>query len=223
MKNASHSTRRSLLAASALLLILSFFFPYVEALQASSGQAPSVQLAIYPTHSRGPLREQPAMAESLPRLEHSAFTAGGVALALLLLAIVFAKRPWASLLCLPAMLLPAVICADASDLLAARCGRAAACEGEVAARAGAGAHIAWGAAALLAMALLLQLWRHAARRLPPWGRQEIGAGPSVLSPRMLLRYSGSKLYPLLCRIARFGGWTGQLPVSAQSPTTVNGA
>ena len=171
MKNASLSTRRSLLAASALLLILSFFFPYVEALQASSGQARSVQLAIYPTHSRGPLREQLAMAESWPRLEHSAFTAGGVALTLLLLAILFAKSPWASLLCLPAMLLPAAICADASDLLAARCGRAAACEGEVAARAGTGAHIAWGAAALLAMALLLQLWRQAVPRLPPWGMQ----------------------------------------------------
>lgn len=194
MKNASLSTRRSLLAASALLLILSFFFPYVEALQASSGQAPSVQLAIYPTHSRGPLREQLAMAESWPRLEHSAFTAGGVALTLLLLAILFAKRPWASLLCLPAMLLPATICADASNLLAARCGRAAACEGEVAARAGTGAHIAWGAAALLAMALLLQLWRHAVPRLP-LGQAGDGCRPFRTFPQDALPLQGLEAVP----------------------------
>jgi hypothetical protein len=151
MKNTGPS-RRSVLGASGLLLIFSFFFPYWEALLASDSRADGLELLIYVTHAGGPLREQLAAPEELLRLEHSTAAAAALALVLLLAAAALAQRPWAFLLCVPAMLLPAAVGADAAGYFAG-------CGTQLVARPGAGAFIAGGAAALLAAAVLREFWK----------------------------------------------------------------
>jgi hypothetical protein len=151
MKNTGPS-RRSVLGASGLLLIFSFFFPYWEALLASGSRADGLELQIYLTHAGGALREQLTAPEKLLRLEHSTAAAAGLALVLLLVAAALAERPWTFLLCLPALLLPAVVGADAAGYLAG-------CEAQLELRPGAGVFIAGGAAALLAAAMLRELWK----------------------------------------------------------------
>lgn len=156
MKNTGPSTR-SVLGAGGLLLIFSFFFPYWEASLANSSQAGALQLSIYVTHSGGPLCERLAPG-NLSRLENSTTAAAVLALTLLALAMALAARPAALLLCVPAMLLPAVVCADAAGILTAAAGGSPGVSAELATRLGTGAFIAWGAAALLAGAALRELW-----------------------------------------------------------------
>jgi hypothetical protein len=183
MRHTGHTAVRSLLGASSLLLILSFFFPYWEALPASGNQATGVELAFYLTHSGGPLAGRLAAPEILSRLQYSAAAAAGVALALLALAAVLADRPWVALLSLPAMLLPAAIRADALPFLAsAEAGMTTGSLGQLVVRTGTGAIVAWIVAALLAAALLLVLRNIAARRLTGKKKPPIVAGLSVLPP-----------------------------------------
>lgn len=142
---------RSVLGASGLLLIFSFFFPYWEALLVNGSQADALQVTLYVNHVDGPLCERVA-ADDLRRLESSTTAAAVVTVVLLVLAIALARRPWSLLLCLPAILLPAVVCADFAGF------RVAGYTGELVARPGAGAFIAWGAAALLIGGGLRELW-----------------------------------------------------------------
>lgn len=162
MKNTGPSIR-SALGASGLLLIFSFFFPYWEALVATSSQAHALQLSIYVSHASGPLLERLPAPDDLLRLVHSTAAAAGLSLALLALAAAFAQRPWALLLCLPAMLLPAAVSADAAGFVAAYAGRPpGGVPVELTARLGTGAFIACGAAALLAGAALCEIRKFAA-------------------------------------------------------------
>jgi hypothetical protein len=167
MKNTGPSIR-SALGASGLLLIFSFFFPYWEALVATSSQADALQLSIYVSHASGPLLERLPAPDDLLRLVNSTTAAAGLALTLLALAIAFARRPWALLLCLPILMLPAVVGADASEFLAASAGVLPDLPGKLATRLGTGAFIAWGAAALLIGAALRELCKFGAARLPGW-------------------------------------------------------
>jgi hypothetical protein len=159
MKNTDPS-KRSVLGASGLLLIVSFFFPYSEVLLATSSQAEAPQLSIYVSHASGPLLARLPATAGLSRLVDSTTAAAGLAVGLLALSAALAARPWAMLLRLPAMLLPAVVCADAAGFLAA-------CEPpELTARLGAGAFVAWGVAALLAGTAFSEIWKFSSAGAP---------------------------------------------------------
>jgi hypothetical protein len=166
MKNTGPPYRRSVLGASGLVLVISFFFPYWEALLVNGNQADELQLAVYVTHCSGPLCDRMAPPEDLARLETSNVAAAGLSLVLLALATALAQRSWALLLCLPAILLPAAVCADAAGfLVSSACGAPPGCGGGLVARLGAGSYIASAAALVLASAALREVWKFGAARL----------------------------------------------------------
>lgn len=173
---------RFLLAVCWLLLVLSFLLPYCEVTLAAPGLSAGLHLEAAVGSLGGSADLVPPAAGSLPnrpRIETSSRLAAWLAAGLLALNVIFASRPFAFLLRLPAIFLPAVVVADALPWLEAAARGAALELGRPSAALV--THPGWGgllaglAAAMLVASLLLPEYRRARGLAERLGRRPAGA------------------------------------------------
>lgn len=117
--NKTIASRRRLLGAGSLLLLISFFFAYWEVELKSLGNPRGAQLAARVGHVDGwPDRLTAAAGTGPDRLGTSSAVAAAVALVFLAAAAAGARSRWSVLLWLPAIAYPAVVLQDAAAFFA---------------------------------------------------------------------------------------------------------
>ncbi|MBK7180938.1 MAG: cytochrome C [Chloroflexi bacterium] len=109
-----------LLAAAALLLLVSLFLPYWKMTLLAPQYPKGLSVQVYANRMTGDVNEIDGLNHYIgmrplgeaAQLERSVSIAAITILALLLLAAVFIHSPWAALLALPAILMPYIFLAD---------------------------------------------------------------------------------------------------------------
>lgn len=172
---------RFLLAVCWLLLVLSFLLPYCEMTLSGPGLPAALHLEAAVGSLSGSSELVPQASFSLPdrpRIETSSWLAAWLAAGLLALDVIFASRPFAFLLRLPAIFLPAVVVADAMPWLKAAARGAALELGRPSAalvvHPGWGGLLAGTAAMMLLASLFLPEYRRAQGLAERLGRRPAG-------------------------------------------------
>lgn len=119
---------RTVLAAACLMFSVSFVLPYWEVVLATAAPRDELRLVayiskLYNLDGRVPPilaiggTESNSMTQKSGKLERSLTAASVTVVSLLLLAVLFARNRWATLLSLPAVFFPLIVIADTSDWL----------------------------------------------------------------------------------------------------------